>query len=84
MANGEPKVPPAPPVHRATREILVLLEEGVAERWARLERGGAAMSRPLQVALWKELAGGWDDDRSTEEIISDIRASRTGGREFSL
>ncbi len=65
-------------------EILVLLEEGVAERWARLERGGAAMSRPLQVALWKELAGGWDDDRTTEEIISDIRASRTGGREFSL
>ena len=67
-------------------EVLVLLEEGLAQRSQQHMPAPSAPppSRELQLAIWEELAGSWEDDRSTEEIVDDIRASRTLGREVSL
>lgn len=31
-----------------------------------------------------ELAGRWEDDRTTEQIVSDIREARTSNREIEL
>lgn len=37
-----------------------------------------------QAEALRELAGTWEDSRTSEEIIRDIRDSRTTGREVSL
>jgi hypothetical protein len=63
-------------------ELIVILEEGFA---AKAERGSAEPFGPaLQAELWLELCGKWEDDRSAEAIIEDIRAARSLGREVSL
>lgn len=66
-------------------EILVVMEAGLRKHTAE-----GAPSRPepvvrnVQLALWKKLAGKWEDERKTAEIIADIREARTPGREVSL
>ncbi|MBA4387035.1 MAG: hypothetical protein C0404_03580 [Verrucomicrobia bacterium] len=68
------------------KEMLFILEEGLDAHLS----GGAGKAVPsglspeVQIAVWSELCGKWDDKRSTEEIVEDIRKSRTMGREISL
>jgi hypothetical protein len=68
------------------KEFLVIVEEGLQAHeqengWDRVE---PRIPRDLQLALWEELAGSWQDRRPTSEIIADIRSSRTLGREVRL
>ncbi|HOX31452.1 MAG TPA: Arc family DNA-binding protein [Spirochaetales bacterium] len=63
-------------------ELLVVLEEGLA---AKAESAGSESLGPeLQASLWMELCGKWEDERSAEAIIEDIRSARSMGREVSL
>ena len=68
------------------KEILVILEDGLAIHQAERERipRKSGLSAEAQLALWRDLAGKWEDDRPTAEILADIRQSRTGGREVRL
>jgi plasmid stability protein len=63
-------------------ELLVVLEEGLAAKSERLE--SAPLGSELQADLWNDLCGKWLDERQTQEIIDDIRSSRSEGREVSL
>lgn len=63
-------------------ELLVVLEEGLASKAERLE--AAPLGSELQADLWLDLCGKWQDERSSEEIIEDIRSHRSEGREVSL
>ncbi|HQV32614.1 MAG TPA: Arc family DNA-binding protein [Calditrichia bacterium] len=65
-------------------EILTLLEESVQERLEKLSAGNNRVTMETQVAIWEKLAGEWEDDRTTEEIIRDIYDSRTLGRDIEL
>jgi hypothetical protein len=67
------------------KEFIVVVERGVRS----LEDAGRMGSRNyiprnLQDDLWKDLCGKWEDTRSTNEIVADIRDQRTLGREVSL
>jgi hypothetical protein len=67
------------------KEFLVIVEDGLRTHTAALERGrGSSIAPSLQVALWRDLAGQWEDQRSTDAIIADIRRHRTAGREVRL
>ena len=67
------------------KQFLVILEDGLTTHTAALERSRESGPTPsLQVALWQDMAGKWEDERSTDEIVSDIRRSRTPGREVGL
>lgn len=63
-------------------EMLVVLEEGFASKAERAE--ASPLGPELQADLWLELCGAWEDDRSTEEIIADIRDHRSAGRTVNL
>ena len=66
-------------------EILIVLEAGLRVHVAEGVAGHAErVSRNVQLALWEQLAGKWEDERETSEIIADIRGARTPGREVSL
>lgn len=58
------------------QELLLLLRKGLQSHLARLTEEGD-MPAEVQVKLWEKLGGAWQDDRSTEEIISDIYESRS-------
>jgi plasmid stability protein len=66
------------------QQMLVLLEEALELEAEKAGRSSAYISVETQVRLWKELAGRWNDDRSTKAIIEDIYRSRTPGREVDL
>lgn len=65
-------------------EILVILERGtfveVHERMKKVKH----VSKAAQLEIWNGLAGSWEDKRSTKEIIDDIYAHRTTGRDVKL
>jgi plasmid stability protein len=61
-------------------EILVLLEKALAYA----NKADPSADPELQVKIWEELSGRWEDSRSTEEIIDDIYSRRTPGREVEL
>ena len=69
-------------------ELLLLLEEGFdAHAVGRESEFPAAVydsAKSTQLEVWDSLAGTWQDERPTEEIIADIRESRTPGREVEL
>lgn len=66
-------------------EILVVLEEGVRSHLAGKPAAGLErVPRDIQLALWKELAGTWEDERDTAEIVADIRRARSMGRKVAL
>lgn len=65
-------------------EILLILERGAySELEERLQRR-RALSKSAQVAMWKQLLGSWEDERTAKEIIEDIYAHRTEGRDVQL
>jgi len=65
-------------------EILLVLERGIQEEVKHLFNIKRNISKEAQISIWKKLSNEWQDDRSTEEIISDIYDNRTIGREFQL
>lgn len=65
-------------------EILMVLEKGLNDKIGNLFNIKENMTKELQINIWKGLAGKWEDDRSTSEIIADIYSHRTAGREIEL
>jgi plasmid stability protein len=68
------------------KEFVVMVERGLRTSMTALGRGGPEphLSASGQAELWAALAGRWEDERPTAEIIADIRNSRTLGREVAL
>ena len=65
-------------------EILVLLERSASSELEEKLLKRKYLSKSTQLEMWKRLAGTWEDSRSTREIIDDIYATRTTGREVEL
>jgi len=65
-------------------EIIVVLEKGLQEKSSLISRQKKHISIQTQIDLWENLAGLWEDDRQTKEIIKDIYEQRTKGREINL
>ncbi len=65
-------------------EILMALERGVQEEEDNFYKANRKINKTVQMGIWKQLAGRWQDDRKTDEIIDDIYKSRTLGREYQL
>jgi len=42
------------------------------------------LPKPENALTLEELAGSWGDERTAEEIVADVRASRTRAREVNL
>jgi hypothetical protein len=67
------------------KQFLVIVEDGLKSYTAAHEHDRKSGPSPsLQVALWRDLVGKWEDERSTTDIIADIRSHRTVGREVQL
>jgi plasmid stability protein len=65
-------------------EILVILERGTFDEYEDKLQKRKYLSKSTQLEIWKRLAGSWEDSRSTKEIIDDIYANRTAGRDVNL
>lgn len=65
-------------------EILWLMESALDIEERRLLAQKRFISKTQQVATWEKLCGAWDEERSSEEIVSDIVDHRTSGREVEL
>lgn len=66
--------------------LIILMEQGLQASLARQSSTPEqSISRESQIAIWQMVCGGWNEkSRSTKEIIEDIYASRTIGREIKL
>ena len=66
-------------------EILIVLESGLAhEAGSNYKTSKKTIPKELQLRIWKDLSGKWEDDRTTEQIKEDIINSRTLGRDINL
>ena len=65
-------------------ELLVLIENGLDMETQRKDRDISIISKESQLKIWQDLIGKWEDERSKEEIIRDIYAHRTTGREVTI
>jgi len=65
-------------------EILLFLERGLEKQITSSYKKEKNINKETQLSIWGKLSGEWEDDRSTNEIISDIYNSRTIGREIEL
>lgn len=65
-------------------ELLVAIEAGVRELEGKVARREIRVPADVRSALLKELAGKWEDKRSTARIIKDIVSSRTLGKDIKL
>jgi len=66
-------------------EILVVLESGLTYESGNIHKPGKrTIPKELQLKIWDNLAGKWEDDRTTEQIKEDIINSRTLGRDINL
>lgn len=65
-------------------EILVILEKGITRELEDFHSIKRKISKKVQLEIWQTLAGKWEDDRSTAEIIADIYSTRTKGRDIVL
>ena len=63
--------------------LLLLIENGLNAAFAETLLD-SENSKESQLALWKLVAGKWEDSRTTKAIISDIYASRSKGRDIDL
>ncbi len=60
------------------QEALVLIEEGLAARESAEERGHR------QMEAWRALAGTWASDRSFDDEVAHLYATRSVGRDLDL
>lgn len=58
-------------------EVLMLIELGLNEELRDSAISKSIINKELQVEIWRNLTSNWEDDRSTEEIISDIYEHRS-------
>jgi plasmid stability protein len=65
-------------------EILVILERGTYREYEEKLQKRRFLSKSTQMEMWKGLLGTWEDTRTTKEIIEDIYANRTAGRDVDL
>lgn len=65
-------------------EILVILERGTNLEYEEKVRQPKFLSKSTQLELWEQLVGTWKDSRSASEIIEEIYALRTAGRDVEL
>jgi hypothetical protein len=66
-------------------EILIVLESGLAyEADNNYNSRKETIPKELQLRIWSDLSGKWEDDRTTEQIKEDIINSRTIGRDIIL
>jgi len=66
-------------------EILIILESALASEVGSIYKPGReTISKELQLRIWEDLSGEWEDRRTTEEIKEDILESRTLGRNINL
>ena len=63
-------------------EILKILEKGINEENKRKFK--KILSMETRIRLWKNLSGKWEDERKTDDIIKEIYADRSEGRDYSL
>ena len=62
-------------------EILHLLKSVMSQLPPSGSIHRPVLPRELQLEIWRELCGSWEDDRGTEEILEEIYAGRTVGRD---
>ncbi len=65
-------------------EILFVLERGLEKQITSSFGRGRNINKETQISIWEKLSAKWEDDRTTEDIISDIYSNRTIGREIEL
>ena len=66
-------------------EILIVLESGLANKTENnFKVMNESIPQELQIRIWDDLSGKWEDTRTTEQIKDDIINSRTLGRNISL
>ena len=65
-------------------ELLLLIEAGLNEESERKTKNKNIIPKESQIRIWEKLMGKWEDDRSAKEIIEDIYAHRTAGRNIDL
>lgn len=65
-------------------ELLVIIEKGTDTEIKNIQKSKRTIPKSIQIKLWKNLSGVWEDNRTTDEIIEDIFDSRTGGRDIDL
>ena len=65
-------------------ELLVIIEKGTQSEINQFNQLKHHIPKSIQMNLWENLSGTWEDGRNTDEIIAEIYNSRTQGREISL
>ena len=65
-------------------ELLVIIEKGTQSEIIQFNQLKHHIPKSVQINLWKNLSGSWEDDRTTDEIIAEIYNSRTQGRDINL
>ena len=65
-------------------ELLLIIEAGLNEESERKTKNENIIPKESQIRIWEKLMGKWEDDRSAKEIIEDIYAHRTPGRNIDL
>ena len=59
-----------------SQEVILLIKSSLGSR-----KSSPALSSPAETLL--QLAGSWEDDRSAEAIIAEIREARINSRRFA-
>lgn len=71
--------------HRSlNREILSIFDWVVVHGTGETAAGASDPDVLRQKREMEDLVGSWDDSRTASEIIADIEAARTAGREVAL
>ena len=63
-------------------EILVLLERAIGD--AAIAERRPQIASDVQLRMWEDLCGRWEDERDWEQIARDIVSHRTTGRTVKL
>jgi hypothetical protein len=65
-------------------QLLVIIEKGTQTEINQFNQLKHHIPKSVQMNLWENLSGSWEDNRTADEIISEIYNSRTQGREINL
>ena len=66
-------------------EILIIMESGLASESESIYKSSkGTIPKELQLRIWDDLSGKWEDDRTTAKIKENILISRTLGRDINL
>jgi hypothetical protein len=66
-------------------ELLLIIENGLRYYACdNASRNNSTVSKDVQLSIWSNLSGKWEDTRETDSIINDIYENRTKGRDIEL